>query len=112
MVKYTSGSINATLSALADPTRRAIIERLEFTERSVLEIAKPFQISLPAISRHLKVLERAGLIERHKIGKTHVIKLMAGPMKNAAEWLNHYSVFWKGQLESFSIYITDKNKEE
>jgi len=112
MVKYNSGTIDATLSALADPTRRAIIERLEITECSVLEIAKPFRISLPAISKHLKVLERAGLIERHKNGKTHIISLIAGPMKNAAEWLNHYSIFWEGQLESFSKYINNKNEEE
>ena len=112
MVKYNTGTIDSTLSALADPTRRAIIERLEITECSVLEIAKPFQISLPAISKHLKVLERAGLIERHKNGKTHIISLLAGPMKNAAGWLNHYSIFWDGQLESFSKYINNKNKEE
>ena len=111
MVKYTSGSIDATLSALADPTRRAIIERLEFSKCSVLEIAEPFQISLPAISKHLKVLESAGLIKRQKEGTTHIIKLIAEPMKNAAEWLNHYSIFWEGQLESFSKYINNKNKE-
>ena len=112
MVKYSSGTIDATLSALSDPTRRAIIERLEITECTVLEIAKPFPISLPAISKHLKVLERAGLIERHKNGKTHIINLVAGPMKNAAEWLNHYSIFWEGQLDSFSKYVNNKNKEE
>ena len=112
MVKYTSGSIDATLSALADPTRRAIIERLEHRDYSVLEIAKPFQISLPAISRHLKVLEKAGLIDRQRIGTTHIIKLIVGPMKNAAEWINHYSIFWEGQLESFSKYINNKSGKE
>ena len=112
MVKYTSGTIDSTFSALADPTRRAIIQRLEFSNCSVLEIAKPFQISLPAISKHLKVLERAGLIERHKQGKTHIINLVTDPMKNAAEWLNHYSIFWEGQQEAFSKYINTKNKEE
>ena len=112
MVKYTSGSIDATLSALADPTRRAIIERLEYSNYSVLEIAKPFQITLPAISKHLKVLEKAGLIERQRKGTTHIIKLIARPMKNAAEWLNHYSIFWEGQLESFSKYLNNKRKEE
>lgn len=110
MVKYTSGTIDSTLSALADPTRRAIVEKLATGEKSVLELAKPFDISLPAVSKHLKVLERAGLISRDIRGRVHSIKLVAEPMRGAVDWLERYRIFWDQQLNSLSEYLNKSNK--
>ena len=110
MVKYSSGTIDSTLSALADPTRRAIVEKLATGEKSVLELAKPFDISLPAVSKHLKVLERAGLISRDIKGRVHSIKLVAEPMRGAVDWLERYRIFWEHQLDSLSEYLNKSNK--
>ena len=110
MVKYSSGTIDSTLSALADPTRRAIVEKLATGEKSVLELAEPFDISLPAVSKHLKVLERAGLISRDIRGRVHSIKLVAEPMRGAIDWLERYRIFWEHQLDSLSEYLNKSNK--
>jgi len=93
VVKYQPGSLDATFSALADPTRRAILARLARGERSVTELAEPFDISLPAISKHLGVLERAGLLARAKDGRLRRCCLVPGPLRDAAQWIASYRRF-------------------
>jgi DNA-binding transcriptional ArsR family regulator len=95
----TLDPISATFSALADPTRRKILQRLSAGEASVTEIAAPFEISLPAVSKHLKVLERAGLIARSREAQWRPCRLQAGPLRDASSWLEEYRQFWE---ESFS----------
>lgn len=91
-------ALSTTLAALADPTRRAILARLTAGETSVTELAEPFDVSMPAVSKHLKVLERAGLIVRQRNAQWRPCKLHAGPLKEVADWLEGYRRFW---LESF-----------
>ena len=112
MVKYGTTSIDKTLSALSDPTRRAIVERLATGDHSVLQIAKPFKMSLPAVSKHLKILENAGLVNREVNGRVHTFNLVAEPMKNAIDWLDKYRVFWEGQFDSLTRYLNNEKEEE
>ena len=112
MVKYSTGSIDKTLSALSDPTRRAIVERLATGNHSVLQIAEPFNMSLPAVSKHVKILEKAGLVNRNVIGRVHTLSLVAEPMKNAIDWLNKYRVFWEGQLDSLTHFLNNEKQKE
>jgi DNA-binding transcriptional ArsR family regulator len=98
-------SLNTTFSALADPTRRAILSRLASGEASVTELAEPFDMSLPAISKHLKVLERAGLIARGREAQWRPCRLEAGPLKDATDWLLSYQSFWKGSLDALESYL-------
>jgi DNA-binding transcriptional ArsR family regulator len=91
----TPDQLDATFIALADPTRRAILARLTTGEASVNELAEPFSISQPAISKHLKILERAGLVSRSAAGTRRPVKIEAGPMKDAADWLEKYRQFWE-----------------
>ena len=97
--------LDLTFSALADPTRRAILVRLAQGETSVSDLAKPFSVSLPAISRHLRVLESAGLLERRKRGRVHHCRLRSAPLKQAASWIDRYSVFWENQLDSLAAFL-------
>jgi DNA-binding transcriptional ArsR family regulator len=90
--------LSLTLSALADPTRRAILARLAQGESSVKELAQPFAMSLPAVSKHLKVLERAGLITRGKEAQWRPCRLDPGPLREVSEWLEHYARFWDQSL--------------
>ena len=106
--------LSATLSALADPTRRAILSRLANGETSVSELAAPFKMSLPAVSKHLKVLERAGLIERGKSAQWRPSRINAEPMREASSWLETYRKLWDDRfdrLEGFlrEIQISDGN---
>lgn len=91
----TPEQLDATFIALADPTRRAILARLMTGEASVNELAEPFAISQPAISKHLKILERAGLVSRSAVGTRRPVKIEAAPMKDAADWLEKYRKFWE-----------------
>lgn len=91
--------LNATFSALADPTRRAILARLSSGTASVAELAEPFDMSLPAISKHLKVLERAGLIVKGRLAQSRPRRLQAGGLKEAADWLDHYRRFWEQSFD-------------
>src|SRR2546422_11211919 len=91
--------LNATFAALADPTRRAILARLTTGEAPVTELAEPFDMSLPAVSKHLKVLERAGLIARGREAQWRPCRLEASPMKDAAEWLERHRPFWEGGFD-------------
>lgn len=97
--------LSATFAALADPTRRAILARLALGETSVGELAKPFDMSLPAVSKHLKVLEKAHLIERGRSAQWRPCKLKAAPMKDAADWLADYRRFWEARLDRLDDYL-------
>jgi DNA-binding transcriptional ArsR family regulator len=112
MVKYSSNTLDATFSAVADPIRRAILTRLAHGEASVTELAGPFNVSLPAISKHLRVLETAGLLSREKDGRIHRIRLAPEPLKQAAEWIAYYRQFWEEQLDRLSDYLNELNKKE
>ena len=98
--------------ALADPTRRAILERLAHGEASGTELARPFSISVPAISKHLRVLEHAELILHRKDGRTHRFRLAARPMREAAAWLEHYRQFWDTQFDALDTYLQVTSEEE
>jgi DNA-binding transcriptional ArsR family regulator len=102
MVNY---SLDSTFASLADPTRRDILSRLLRGELSVSEIAKPYDITLPAISRHLKVLEKASLIIRRKQGKEHLIQINTPALADAEEYIRYYTNFWESNLDSFKNYL-------
>ena len=105
--------LSVTFAALADPTRRAILARLALGESSVTELAEPFDMSLPAVSKHLKVLERAGLVARGREAQWRPRRLEAGPLKDAAEWLEHYRRFWEQSLDRLDDYLRElQTKEE
>jgi DNA-binding transcriptional ArsR family regulator len=97
--------LDRTLAALADPTRRAIIRRLERGAAKVTELAEPFDMSLNAVSKHLRVLEAAGLMRRTVRGREHYCALEAAPMRAAAEWIEHYRAFWEGRLDALEQYL-------
>ena len=104
--------LSRTFSALADPTRRAILARLSSGEASVTELAEPFDMSLPAVSKHLKVLQRAGLIVRGRAAQWRPCRLDAAPLKDAANWLEHYRLFWEQSLDSLETYLTELQSME
>ncbi|MDX6643531.1 MAG: hypothetical protein QOD76_1493 [Solirubrobacteraceae bacterium] len=108
MVKNAHAPLDAVFSALADPTRREILARLAEGESSVTRLAEPFDISLPAVSRHLKVLESAGLLAREKEGRVHRIRLVPDPMLDALEWMAHYGRFWEDQLDSLEAFVRER----
>ena len=99
--------LSTTFAALADPTRRAILARIASGEASVTELGAPFAMSLPAISKHLKVLERAGLIARGREAQWRPCRLEAGPLKGATEWLNRYRRFWSEKLDRLAAFVED-----
>ena len=109
----TENHLSTTLAALADPTRRAILARLASGEASVTELARPFAMSMPAISKHLKVLESARLIARGREAQWRPCRLEAGPLKDVADWLEHYRRFWEQSLDRLEVYLRElKNKEK
>ncbi len=119
LVKYTMvqtaspDRISSTFAALADPTRRAILARLTSGEASVTELARPFQMSLPAVSKHLKVLERAGLIARGREAQWRPCRLEAAPLKDVAAWVEEYRRHWEQRFERLDDYLRGlKAKEE
>ena len=112
MVNDSPEQLTTVFFALADPTRRAILERLRQGEASGTDLARPFSISVPAISKHLRVLEHADLILHRKDGRTHRFRLAAGPMQEAADWLEHYRHFWEEQLDSLDTYLQATSGEE
>lgn len=107
MVKSQEELLDRTFAALGDPTRRAILIRLRGGERTVGDLAQPFRISLPAISKHLAVLEDAGLIERQKNGRTRSCRLRAAPLGAASRWLEVYRVFWEGAFDRLGAYLDE-----
>jgi len=108
----SSAQLDATFAALADPTRRAILGRLANGQASVAELAKPFNMSQPAISKHLKVLERAGLVSRGLDAQRRPRKLEAVPLKEATEWLEKYRKFWEEAYNRLDALLEDLKKEE
>jgi DNA-binding transcriptional ArsR family regulator len=106
----TPDRLSATFSALADPTRRAILARLTLGEASVNELAEPFDMSLPAVSKHLKVLERAGLIARGREAQRRPCRLAAEPLREVLEWVSDYRQFWDQRLDRLEAYL-EKGKK-
>jgi len=104
--------LSTTLSALADPTRRAILARLASGEATVGELAEPFPMSLPGISKHLKVLERAGLIARGRTAQWRPCRLEAAALKEVADWVEHYRRFWEASLDRLDQYLKDVQATE
>ena len=102
--------LSTTLSALADPTRRGILARLATGEATVTELAAPYDMSLAAVSKHLKVLEQAGLISRGKEAQWRPCKLEAGPMRDVAGWLENYRRFWEESLDQLEVYLAELQK--
>jgi DNA-binding transcriptional ArsR family regulator len=105
-------ALDSTFAALSDATRRGILARLATGEASVTELAKPYDMSLPAVSKHLRVLESAGLVARSKAGRVHRCRLEAAPMKSAADWMAHYRQFWEAQLDSLQRYLENSTEKE
>ena len=104
---YASHRLDATFAALADPTRRAILARLASGEASVTELAEPFEMSQPAISKHLKVLERAGLISRSQDAQRRPRRLEAKPLGDASEWLENYRKYWEGNFQRLDSLLNE-----
>ena len=103
--------LSATFAALADPTRRAILARLASGKTSVMELAEPFDISLPAVSKHLKVLERAGLIERGREAQWRPCRLQANPLKGVADWVEVYRRFWEESFDKLDNYLKELQRK-
>jgi len=104
--------LSNTFAALADPTRRAILARLASGEASVTELAEPFEMSMPAVSKHLKVLERAGLIARGREAQWRPCRLDAGPLKDVAGWIEHYRRFWDQSFDRLDAYLLELKQKE
>ena len=104
MVKY-SPTLDYTFAALADPTRRRILAHLSRGRQRVTDLARPYRMSLPAVSKHLRVLENAGLLRRRRYGRVHEIELEAKPLRQAAAWVEKYRQFWEGSLDRLADYL-------
>lgn len=104
--------LDATFAALADPTRRAILARLASGETSVKDLCEPFELSQPAISKHLKVLERAGLIARSREAQSRPARLQPEPLKQAADWIDHYRRFWEESFDRLDAYLQRLQKAD
>lgn len=107
-----SDHLSTTFAALSDPTRRAILARLALGETTVTELAQPFEMSLPAISKHLKVLERAGLIARGREAQWRPCRLEASRLKEASDWLERYRQFWEQSLDRLEEYLNELQAQE
>jgi DNA-binding transcriptional ArsR family regulator len=110
MVKYPSRTLNRTFAALADPTRRRILAHLARGDKCVTRLAKPHAMSLPAVSKHLRVLEKAGLLRRRRYGRVHEMRLDAKPLQEAAQWVEEYRKFWQGSLDRLAEYLEKENR--
>lgn len=116
MVKYYE-RLDSTFRALADPTRRAILATLMLGESSITKLAEPYRMSLPAVMKHLRVLEQAGLVAQKKIGRTRHCRLAAEPLKEAEQWISQYRRFWEGTLDALERFLSQpetqsESKEE
>jgi len=107
-----SPALDGVFSALSDPTRRAILARLAQGQATVSELAEPFDVSLPAISKHLRVLESAGLLRREIDGRIHRCRLAPASMKDAARWIDHYRAFWENQFDALANFVKSTEIEE
>ncbi len=108
MGEYKSSSLDGVFNALGDPTRRAILARLQDGDARVTDIAGDFPISLNSVSKHIRVLERTGLLQRAVSGRDHVLSLNAAPLAEAAAWIEHYRTFWEGRLAALETYILQR----
>jgi DNA-binding transcriptional ArsR family regulator len=108
----TPDRLSTTFSALADPTRRAILARLSLGEASVTELAEPFEMSLPAVTKHLKVLERAGLISRSRRAQWRPCTLEAGPLREINDWIAEYRKFWEERFDRLDAYLRELKANE
>src|SRR5580698_6976299 len=115
MVKCSSRMLDLTFAALADPTRRRILKHLAGGDRCVTDLARPYAMSLPAVSKHLRVLENAGLVGRRRKGRVHSLNLRAAPMEQACQWIEEYRHFWEANLDRLGGYLkelqSNKNHE-
>ncbi|WP_373530924.1 ArsR/SmtB family transcription factor [Vampirovibrio sp.] len=107
----SSDPLSITFAALADPTRRAILARLAIGEASVKELSEPFNISAPAVTKHLKVLQKAGLITRARQAQWRPCRLNAGPLKEAVSWMDQYQQFWNDRLDRLEAYLSEVQPE-
>jgi len=105
MVKCSPRLLDRTFGALADPTRRRILEHLAGGDRCVTDLARPYRMSLPAVSKHLRVLEKAGLVRRRRDGRVHRLKLEAKPMQQAQAWIEEYRKFWEASFDRLGEYL-------
>lgn len=112
MANYMSDHLSTTFAALSDPTRRAILARLALGEASVKELSQPFSIAAPSITKHLKVLERAGLIKRGREAQWRPCKLEAAPLKDIAEWVERYRSHWEQTLGRLDSYLSQLQRQE
>ena len=112
MDEYSSGVLDRVFSAVADPTRRAILARLADSDARVTDVASAFPISLNSTSKHIRVLEGAGLVRRTVRGREHILSLDAAPLADAAEWIEHYRTFWSEQLASLDAFVTGPDNAE
>jgi DNA-binding transcriptional ArsR family regulator len=111
MVKYPSNTLDRTFAALADPTRRRILAHLARGDKCVTHLARSHAMSLPAVSKHLRVLEKAGLLRRRRYGRIHEMQLEAKPLKQAAQWVEEYRKFWEGSLDRLADYLEKANQK-
>ena len=109
MGEYKSSQLDSVFNALCDPTRRAILARLTDADARVTDIAAEFPISLNSISKHIRMLERAGLVKRSIEGREHLLSLEAAPLAEAAVWIEHYRRFWEGRLAALEAYVLRKS---
>jgi DNA-binding transcriptional ArsR family regulator len=110
MVDNSSEQLDRVFRALADPTRRALLKRLADGEQTISELAAPFDMSLEAVSKHVRVLERAGLLQRNIEGRTHVCKLDARPMHGGLEWIRHYEKYWNRRLDVLEELLENEDR--
>jgi DNA-binding transcriptional ArsR family regulator len=111
MVKYPFSNLDRTFAALADPTRRRILAHLARGDKRVTHLARPYPMSLPAVSKHLRVLEKAGLLRRRRYGRVHEMRLEAKPLQQAAQWVEEYRKFWEGSLDRLAAYLEKTTKQ-
>src|ERR1700691_6183434 len=111
MVKYNR-KLDATFQALADPTRRAILAALARGQASVSDLARPYRMTLPGVMKHLRVLERAGLVTQRKIGRSRRCRLVARPLKDAEDWISRYRKFWENQFDALERYLAQDQLQE
>lgn len=112
MVNYLPPPLDRVFAALGDETRMALLERLAVGEAAMSELARPFALSLPAIAKHLRVLESAGLVVGEKRGRVHHYRLNTPPLREAAAWINHYQHFWNDQIDALNSYLQETNHDD
>jgi DNA-binding transcriptional ArsR family regulator len=109
MGEYPAGTLDQVFSAVSDPTRRAILARLAGSDARVTDVAEAFPISLNSTSKHIRVLERAGLVRRTVRGREHILSLEAAPLAEAAQWIDHYQRFWSDRLAALDAFVTGRD---